>query len=132
MAQQKAARKAQQVGLDSIPPEDSSTIIDPFKALNILLDTKLIVGFHPDQATGACIDLALLLDISYCVVPCCVFPSEFKDRLTPQGTRVRTYTELIAFLQTKDPIHMKTAELKFYGTHTARNIVLYRVHRVPP
>lgn len=41
---------------------------------------KLIVGFHPDQATEPCIDLARVLGIPYCVVPCCVFPSEFPNR----------------------------------------------------
>eukprot|EP00537_Pseudo-nitzschia_pungens_P015593 CAMPEP_0172411456 /NCGR_PEP_ID=MMETSP1061-20121228/77401_1 /TAXON_ID=37318 /ORGANISM="Pseudo-nitzschia pungens, Strain cf. pungens" /LENGTH=435 /DNA_ID=CAMNT_0013147665 /DNA_START=91 /DNA_END=1398 /DNA_ORIENTATION=+ len=41
---------------------------------------KLIMGFHPDQATEPCIDLARVLDIPFCIVPCCVFPSEFPDR----------------------------------------------------
>ena len=41
---------------------------------------KLVVGFHPDQATEPCIDLAMLLGVPFCVVPCCVFPSEFPDR----------------------------------------------------
>ena len=41
---------------------------------------KLVVGFHPDQATEPCIDLAMVLGVPFCVVPCCVFPSEFPDR----------------------------------------------------
>lgn len=45
---------------------------------------KLIVGFHPDQATEPCIDLARVLGIPYCVVPCCVFPTEFPDRRVRQ------------------------------------------------
>ena len=46
---------------------------------------KLIMGFHPDQATEPCIDLARVLGIPYCVVPCCVFPSEFPDRRVRQA-----------------------------------------------
>ena len=120
-------RKSHSKGCQEIKIEGSSTIIDPQKGLKVLLGTKLVVGFHPDQATEACIDLALLLGISYCVVPCCVFPSEFQDRLTPEGTRVRSYHELLAYLLTKDPLHTKTAELGFHETTTARRIVLYRV-----
>jgi hypothetical protein len=50
--------------------------------LNILSSgrIKLIVGFHPDQATEPCIDLAKILNIPFCIVPCCVFPSEFPNR----------------------------------------------------
>ena len=50
---------------------------------------KLIVGFHPDQATEPCIDLARVLGIPYCVVPCCVFPSEFPDRRVRQSAVAR-------------------------------------------
>ena len=53
---------------------------DPVTAWNLFRSAKLIVGFHPDQATEACMDLAILLGIPFCVVPCCVFPSEFPDR----------------------------------------------------
>ncbi|KAI2496969.1 hypothetical protein MHU86_17554 [Fragilaria crotonensis] len=121
------ARQSQPIGHQENKIEGSTAILDPQEGLKLLLDTKLVVGFHPDQATEACIDLALLLGISYCVVPCCVFPSEFQDRLTPEGTRVRSYHELLAYLLTKDPLHMKTAELGFHETTTARRIVLYRV-----
>jgi len=41
---------------------------------------KLIVAFHPDQATESCIDLARVLNVPFCVVPCCVFPLEFPNR----------------------------------------------------
>lgn len=121
------ARQSQPIGHQENKIEGSTAILLPQEGLKLLLDTKLVVGFHPDQATEACIDLALLLGISYCVVPCCVFPSEFQDRLTPEGKRVRSYHELLAYLLTKDPLHMKTAELEFHETTTARRIVLYRV-----
>lgn len=114
---------------------------------------KLIVGFHPDQATEPCIDLARVLDIPYCVVPCCVFPSEFPDRrvfqaATPKDTEdtkteetmvpVRTYQQFLDYLRAKAsaPLpeiafedehqrQMQTAYLDFPFTETAKNIVLY-------
>ena len=114
---------------------------------------KLIVGFHPDQATEPCIDLARVLGIPYCVVPCCVFPSEFPDRrvrqaATPKDTEdtrdeetmvpVRTYQQFLDYLQAKarapmseitlddeQPRQMQTAYLDFPFTETAKNIVLY-------
>jgi hypothetical protein len=54
---------------------------------------SLIVGFHPDQATEACLDLAAsgVLptrpgrkhngQVPFAVVPCCVFPKLFPDRV---------------------------------------------------
>ena len=73
------------------------------------------------------------------MVPCCVFPSEFPDRRIfdstmsedgpddtnkAAGEKVKTYTQLIHYLQQKCP-HAKRAELPFSFTETAKNIVLY-------
>lgn len=43
-------------------------IKDPDEALSVFQSLDLIVGFHPDQATEATIDLALLLKIPFAVV----------------------------------------------------------------
>jgi hypothetical protein len=104
------------------PMENQITIAE--KALDVILRTRLIVGFHPDQATDACIDLAEELSIPFCVCPCCVFPSEFPNRKTPEGNRVRTYNELIKYLQTKARgSHM--AALNFVFTETSRNLAIF-------
>jgi hypothetical protein len=58
------------------PTHEDDGILDLLSSGRI----KLIVGFHPDQATEPCIDLARVLGIPYCVVPCCVFPAEFPNR----------------------------------------------------
>ena len=92
--------------------------------LDILLRVRLIVGFHPDQATEASIDLAMLLNVPFAMVPCCVFPSEFPHRTNIDGTRVRTYTEFIDYLCRKTP-HVRKAYLNFFFTDTAKNQVLY-------
>ena len=121
---------------------ESNTIVNPNEAYKIFQMTKLIVGFHPDQATEACIDLALLLKIPFVVCPCCVFPSEFPNRFLHDtiysdnndneidnddnddfGIHVRTYTQLIQYLQRKHPkIRTERIDMK---SDTARNIVLY-------
>lgn len=100
-------------------------ITDAMQALNVILWLKLIIGFHPDQATEACMDLAVVLRIPFCVVPCCVFPSEFPHRTTDDGARVRKYEHFIPYLQQKYP-DMLMDTLDFHETNTAtKKIVLY-------
>ena len=97
--------------------------LDAAAALDLFLQARLIVGFHPDQATEACIDLARVLGIPWAVVPCCVFPSEFPLRRLNEK-RVRTFKELIEYLQNKVP-EARVATLPFYETNTSKNLVLY-------
>jgi hypothetical protein len=67
--------------------------LDALAALRLFSSSiKLIVGFHPDQATEACMDLAVLLNIPFCVVPCCVFPNEFPNRNIPVAMSTITNT----------------------------------------
>jgi len=126
------ARRAQTLGYAEKRAEEEESnyvILDADEALETILSARLIVGFHPDQATDSCIDLALLLQIPYCVVPCCVFPSEFMHRRVfgDDERLVRTYSELLEYLKAKDPQHVKIAELKFHGDPAkARKIVIYR------
>lgn len=131
--------------------ETDNTIYDTQIALQLILHAKLIVGYHPDQATDACFVLASLLNIPVCVVPCCVFPSEFlhrrlrlshddddrnldsdvevfnyNDSIDSDSTAkaVETYEELILYLQ-QQFTNIRTDTLEFPGTTTARRIVLY-------
>jgi hypothetical protein len=99
-------------------------IIDAEVVLSTILSTKLVVGFHPDQATDSLIDLAMVLNIPFCCVPCCVFPLEFPNRKLVDGRRVRCYKELMEYLQSKSSsIHV--AALEFNFTETAKNLALY-------
>jgi hypothetical protein len=115
---------AQPLGHREDETRSDGEITDAKDALGTILSAKLIVGFHPDQATGASIDLAMELGIPFCVVPCCVFPAEFPDRKLVDGTRVRCHTQLIEYLKTKNPM-IQTAALNFHFTETAKNLVLY-------
>lgn len=104
---------------------DEQQILDPEEALATIKQAQLIVGFHPDQATEACIDMALLLKISFCVCPCCVFPSEFPNRRLANGRTVSKYDDFIQYLQSKH-LGIKKAELPFRSrSGTARRTVLF-------
>jgi len=146
----------------------ASPLVDPHQVWKLLHSIRLVLGFHPDQATEACMDLADILQVPVCIVPCCVFPSEFPHRTileevlvetqqppqdraeasncatntstntmanptdtttttttkTNRETRVRTYSQLLHYLQQKLP-KLRTATLSFHQTETSRNIVLY-------
>jgi len=109
----------------------SNSVTDAKSALELILSARLVVGFHPDQATDFCFALAELLQIPVCVVPCCVFPSEFPHRQLhgeredgEENKQVEKYADLIQYLRQEHP-HALTATLPFAGTTTARNIVLY-------
>jgi len=103
------------------------------EALQIMINAKLIVGFHPDQATEAIVDLAIHLQIPFCIVPCCVFPSEFPHRTIrrqehpekkEEVERVRDYDGFLGYLRGKHP-KVRVGTLNFPFTKTARNVVLY-------
>ena len=144
--------------LPSRPPsendnnDDDVTIGPAFDhAASVVRNADLIVGMHPDQAVDAIVDAALYQNISFFVVPCCVFPREFPHRRVrvrattaathnenenddesgPPSTvetttkRVTRYEELVDYLQAKSP-DIRRHVLPFEG----RNICLYRV--VPP
>jgi hypothetical protein len=123
------AQKAQPLGYREREMEDDHTILNANEALDVLLSTKLVVAFHPDQATEAALDLALCLKVPFCIVPCCVFPSEFPNRRTNTGQRLRTYDEFLEYLLAKDAGNIKTAELAFVETPSTdpKRIVLYRI-----
>jgi hypothetical protein len=113
----------------SLEPEAEATnaISDAKAALEMILNAKLIVGFHPDQATDYCFLLAKVLKIPVCVVPCCTFPSEFPDRRLyheGEGYLVQRYEDLIQYiLQENDDVEF--TNLSFPGTATARKTVMY-------
>jgi len=69
-------------------------------------------------------DLAMVLSVPFCIVPCCVFPGEFPERRNRDGTRVRTHQQFVEYLSCKyDRIHR--ADLNFPFTETSKNRVLY-------
>lgn len=103
------------------------------EAWKVLQKIRLITAFHPDSATEACVDLAGLLRIPLCIVPCCVFPSEFPDRKVAVQedsgkvalVRVRDHQLFIRYLQHKQPqLRKKLLPFHFTGT-PLKNVALY-------
>ena len=84
-------------------------------------DCDVLVGMHPDQATEPIIDAALSLNKPFAVVPCCVFPDLFPERVGVDGAPVRSYAQFLEYLRSKDP-GIETAYLPFQG----RSRVLYK------
>jgi len=50
------------------------------QATRVVHNANLIVGMHPDQAVDAIVDAALAKNVSFFVVPCCVYSKEFPNR----------------------------------------------------
>jgi hypothetical protein len=91
---------------------DSTTF--PTKHATLLSLCSMLVGLHPDQPTEAIIDVALALNKPFAVVPCCVFPSLFKDRRNAAGRHVVGYVGLVRYLKAKDP-RIESVRLGFQG-----------------
>ncbi|OZJ04349.1 hypothetical protein BZG36_02366 [Bifiguratus adelaidae] len=87
---------------------------------------SVMIGLHPDQATDAILDHALINNKSFAIVPCCVFKREIQREWIVDGIRkeVSTYQDLIQYLCAKTLSvphrHVKLEWLDFQG----RNCVL--------
>ena len=93
------------------------TLIGP-----LLHETTLIVGMHPDQATEAMMDLAVLLGrhVPVALVPCCVMPKLFSHRRQcGSGDPIRSYKTFCQYLLEKGDYH--ETHLPFDG----RNKIIY-------
>ena len=88
----------------------------------VVREATLVVGIHPDQATGDIVDFALETGKPFAVVPCCTFAQIFKDRVLKSGKRVRTYGDLVKWIREKDEENIRETALEAPG----RNIVLWR------
>ncbi|KAL3139949.1 hypothetical protein ABBQ38_004237 [Trebouxia sp. C0009 RCD-2024] len=99
----------------------STDVLDLELARSIIQNCSVIVGIHPDQAAEPIIDFAQRTGRPFAMVPCCVYPMEFPRRRLPDGTWVRKYEQLIEYLTSRDPHHIKVATLPFEG----RNQVVY-------
>ena len=83
---------------------------------DIVYGCSVVVALHPDQAAEASIRLALDLQKPFAVVPCCVYAAEFPKRKL-KGNPVRSYHELLEYLQQMDPRIQRT-DLDFEGKNT--------------
>jgi hypothetical protein len=89
----------------------------------VLNAAGVLVAVHPDAATGAVVETAIVLNKPFAIVPCCVFTNMFPHRKTADGKPVTTYEELLDYLQALGGDDVRRGHLPFQG----RNIVLYRL-----
>eukprot|EP01060_Flectonema_neradi_P013382 TRINITY_DN20146_c0_g1_i1.p1 TRINITY_DN20146_c0_g1~~TRINITY_DN20146_c0_g1_i1.p1 ORF type:complete len:373 (+),score=76.59 TRINITY_DN20146_c0_g1_i1:39-1157(+) len=73
-------------------------LIDLSDTSNLPNDVSCVVGLHPDEATDLVVKLALKYKTAFAVVPCCVFPSKFPDRILCDGSAVVTTDQLLTYL----------------------------------
>eukprot|EP00928_Gymnodinium_smaydae_P089582 TRINITY_DN73523_c0_g1_i1.p1 TRINITY_DN73523_c0_g1~~TRINITY_DN73523_c0_g1_i1.p1 ORF type:complete len:499 (+),score=64.70 TRINITY_DN73523_c0_g1_i1:34-1497(+) len=90
-------------------------------------DAQVIIGLHPDQATGGVVDLALAFGRGFAVVPCCTFADDFPDRELPNGDPVRTYDDLVEWLKLRGD-GTESVFLPFQG----KNQVVYNASNAAP
>ena len=86
-----------------------------------LAECSVVIGLHPDGATDAIVDFALEHDKPFALLPCCVYRKQFPERRLPGGGTVKTYEELLDYLQARSD-GIQRASLGFEG----RDVVLYR------
>lgn len=69
-------------------PEDEKawTTEETARWASLFKSAGLVVGMHPDQATGALVRAAVRFCRPFAVVPCCVFGDDFPERRLPART----------------------------------------------
>lgn len=85
-----------------------------------VLKCQVVVGLHPDQATGGIVELATALGRPFAVVPCCTFADDFPERRLSGDRPVRTYDDLVEWLTFQGTTAEKDF-LMFFG----KNLVVY-------
>jgi hypothetical protein len=115
----KRIRKAQAPHPEMVSQEFNTTTF-PKEYRDLIDNSSMLIGIHPDEPTEDILDLALTYQKPVAVVPCCVFPGFFPLRTLPCGTAVRTYEQFLDYLLAKDD-RLKLETLPFEG----RNKVVY-------
>ena len=85
---------------------------------------SMICGLHPDQATEPIVKLALRLNVPFAILPCCVMPKLFPDRIQRRhGDPVRSYSAFCQYILDLAPkgTQFSVHHLDFIG----RNKVIY-------
>ena len=101
---------------------DDDTVAHSHKLQSVIQDCSLIIGMHADGATEAIVDVALKHGKAFVVIPCCVFPNLFTERIihdhNGREVKVRSYEQFCQFLVNKD-IRFQMEVLPFEGRNVA-------------
>ena len=117
-------------------PFDDDFIANPEYA-QLLQHASLFVGMHPDQATEQLVQYAVMHEIPFVVVPCCVFLRQLGGHRRVVGTMkwakapvqkrdklVATYEEFLDYLQAKDG-RIQRHFLPFHGRNCILSLLKY-------
>lgn len=99
---------------------NQTTFLEEVEQENLIRESSMLVGLHPDEPTEDILDMALQYGKEVAIVPCCVFPCFFPLRRLSDGRFVRTYEEFLEYLLSKDD-RLQKQSLPFDG----RNTVIY-------
>lgn len=115
-----------------VDPREKHPADEPFERRVQMFDHEtfearpysLVIGMHADQGTEHVVRYALKHNLSFAVVPCCVFPREFPNREFRGGgvNGYRTFFKYLRSLCTAAAGGASVARLDFKG----RNTILYR------
>lgn len=89
---------------DIVPKHVVAHVGDDFAVdhARLLERCSALVGIHSDEATEWIIDTAIARNKPFCVVPCCVFPSLFPDRVHPEtAAPVVSHQDFVDYLCAK-------------------------------
>jgi len=105
---------------------DGSNLIDREDEVGeTVRNCSVICGLHPDQATEPIVKLALVLEVPFAILPCCVMPKLFPHRKQKRhGDPVRSYSAFCQYLLDLAPTRgtrFSVDHLDFIG----RNKVIY-------
>ena len=90
---------------------------------DLLSKVKLVIGFHPDEATEPTVNFSIKTSTPCCIVPCCVFGKLFPDRRL-NGREVTSFDDFVLYLKEKfrvDGKEVRTSFLEYLGA----NLVLH-------
>ena len=85
--------------------------------IDVVSNCSLMIGMHADSATEAIVDVAMAYNKPFVVVPCCVFPKLFDNRIL-DGKKVTTHEQFCQYLVKKDS-RLRMETLPFDGRNTA-------------
>lgn len=105
--------------------EDGSRLMEESTRIAHLIENcSIITGMHPDQATEAIVDMALRLGKAFAILPCCVMPKLFPNRMQKRHNQpVRSHSTFCEYLLDKAPpgYIFQVHHLPFNG----RNKIIY-------
>ncbi|KAI9347294.1 hypothetical protein BDR26DRAFT_799651 [Obelidium mucronatum] len=108
--------------LADLPFKYKQQYFTPESVTDEIRAASLLVGLHPDQATGAIVETAIACNLPFAVIPCCVFRDDFSDRYLKNGNPVATTMDLVEWIkEKKSPGQVQTRFLNFQG----KNLVVY-------